>query len=182
MLKPVGNTPSLAYACQAIFWVHYSQCRLQEVLDAVGEAWKHARLAENVAIQAVISLDLGRFLFNINRDAEAWDYLKLSLMKASDIKNWLGVAGGLEYMGYGYLHRDGYQNVFGAYEATAEKYVGTVEAHVTRRCEENMAKIKEKEENTDIVIGFYTSIIYRPSLNVDKTLFYSPCSGILPHL
>jgi hypothetical protein len=78
-------------------------------------------------------------------------------MKASYIGNrLLGVARALEYMGYGYIRRGDYQNAYGGYEAALEKYLGTVdEAHVTERCEENMARIKRKEENPDEAIGFY---------------------------
>jgi len=117
MLKLVGNNPSLAYACQVIFWVHYNVGRLPEALDAIEEAWEHAQLTENVSIQAEIS---GRFLFNANRDAEAWEYIEISLMKASYVGNRFTVAQALEYMGYGYLRRGDYQNAYGAYEAAAE--------------------------------------------------------------
>jgi len=35
--------------------------------------------------------------------------------------------------------------------------------------EENMARIKQKEENPDMVIGFY-----RHNMDIDQTLFYPP--------
>jgi len=60
-------------------------------------------------------------------------------------------------MGYGYLRRGDYQNAYGAYEAAAEKYPGTVSVSGEERCKENMARIKRKQANTDAVIGFYTS-------------------------
>ena len=170
MLKAAENPYNLAEACQVISWVHYRQGRLPEALDAIEEAWKHAQLTENVSIQAVISLDFSKILFSTNRDTEAWEYLELSLMKASYLGNRVVVARALEYMGYGYLRRGDYQNAYGAYEAAAEKYVGTAEACVTRMCEENMARIKRKEEDTDMVIGFY-----RPAIEVDsEILFYPP--------
>ena len=168
MLKAAGNTYNLADAYLSISRVHYSQGRLPEALGAIEEAWKHAQLTENVSIQAVIVLDFSMILFTTNRDTEAWEYLKLSLMKASYLGNRVVVARALEYMGYGYLRRGDYQNAYGAYEAALEKYLGTIdESHATERCEENMARIKEKEENTDTVIGFY-----RPGMDIDKTLFY----------
>ena len=88
-------------------------------------------------------------------------------MKASYVGNRLRVAQILEYMGYGYLRRGDYQNAYSAYEAAAEKCLGTVAAYVAERCKKNMVKIKSKEENTDDVIGFY-----RPTIDHDyKTLF-----------
>ena len=79
------------------------------------------------------------------------------------------VARALEYMGYGYLRRGDYQNANGAYEAAAEKYLGTVDAHVAKVCKDNMAKIERKRGNPGAVVGFY-----RPLLDVDITLFYPP--------
>jgi tetratricopeptide (TPR) repeat protein len=170
MLKAAGNTHNLADAYRITFWVYYDQGRLPEALHAIEEAWKHAQLTENVAIQARISLDFGRFLFSANRDAEAWVYIEISLMKASYIGNRLIVAQALEYMGYGYLRRGDYQNAYSAYEAAAEKYIGTVNANNSvGECKNNMARIKQKQENTETVIGFY-----RPPVDVNKTLFYPP--------
>ena len=167
MLKAAGNTYNLANAYQITSWVHYGQGRLPEALDAIEEAWKYAQLTDKVSIQAAISLHFGRILFSANRDAEAWEYIEISLMKASYIGHRLIVAHALEYMAYGYRRRGDYQNAYGAYEAAGEKYVGTVQAHATRTCEENMARIKQQQENTDKVIGFL-----RHGLDVDSTLFY----------
>jgi len=169
MLKAAGNTYNLATAYQITSWVHYGQSRLPDALDAIEEAWKHAQLTENASIQADISLDFGRILFNANRDAEAWEYIEISLMKASYTGKRLLTSQALDYMGYGYLRRGDYQNAYGAYEAAAEKYVGTVQAHVTWRCEENMARIKRKEENPDMVIGFY-----RPAVDVNSNILFYP--------
>jgi tetratricopeptide (TPR) repeat protein len=169
MLKPVGNIPSLAYACQVIFWVHYNEGRFPEALDAIEEAWQHAKLTENAAIGADISLDFGSILFSTNKDTEAWKHIEISLMKASYSGNRFIVARALEYMGYGYLRRSDYENAYGAYKAAAEKYLGTVDVYSGERCKDNMARIKQKEENTDIVIGFH-----RPGLDVDRSLFYPP--------
>jgi len=120
MLKVAGNTYNLAEAYQITSWVHYRQGRLLEALDAIEQARKHAQLAENVSIQAATSLDISMILFGANRDAEAWEYIEISLMKASSIGRRLTVAQALEYMGYGYLRRGDYQNAYGAYEAAAE--------------------------------------------------------------
>jgi len=169
MLKAVGNTYNLANAYQITSWVHYDQGRLPEALDAIEEAWNHAQLTENVSIQADISLDFGRMLFNANRDAEAWKCIEISLTKASYTGNRLVVAQALECMGYGYLRRGDYQNAYGAYEAATKNYVGTVDARSTERCEENLARLKGKEENTGTIIGFR-----RHGLDFDRTLFYPP--------
>jgi len=94
-------------------------------------------------------------------------------MKASYIGQRYTVACALEYMGYGYLCRGDYQNAHGAYEAAAEKYLGTAYANTGGgRCKDNMARIKQKQGNSDRAIGFH-----RHGLDVDKTLFY-PCSSL----
>ena len=150
--------------------MHYGQGRLPEALDAIKEAWKHAHLTNSVSFQAIISLSFGKILFSVNRDAEAWMYIEISLMKASYIGRRLTVARALEYMGYGYLRTGDYHNAYGAYEAAAEKYIGTVDANTGGvKCKDNMARIKVKVENTDTVIGFH-----RHGLDFDRTLFYPP--------
>jgi tetratricopeptide (TPR) repeat protein len=169
MLEAVGNTPNLAIVCQVISWVHYYEGRSPEALSAIEEAWKHAELTDSPSIQADISLDFSKTLFSVNRDTEAWKYIEISVMKASYTGNYFTVARALEYMGYGYLRRGDYQNAYGAYEAAAEKFLGTVDAHVAERCKDNMTRIEGKQENTDVVIGFY-----RPGIDVDQTLFYPP--------
>ena len=170
MLKAARNTYNLADAYRITSWVHYSLGTLPEALDSIEEAWKLAQLTEDMSIQAVIAVDFGRILFSANRDTEAWEYIEISLMKASYIGSWLTVARALEYMGYGYLCRGDYQHAYGAYEAAAEKYIGTVEADTDGgRCKDNMARIKQKQENTDTVIGFR-----RPGIDVDRTLFLPP--------
>jgi tetratricopeptide (TPR) repeat protein len=172
MLEGVGNTHNIAYAYQSISWVHYDEHRFPEALDTIEEAWKYAKLTDNPFIQSGISLDLARIFFSANRDTEAWEHLKITLMKASYIGHRLIVARALEYMGYGYLRRGDYQNAYGAYEAAAEKYLSTVDVHGAERCKDNMTRIEGKQENTDVVIGFY-----RPSIDGDQTLFY-PHSSI----
>jgi len=170
MLKATSNIPNLASAFRVISWVHYDGHTLPAALDAAEEAWKHAKLTDSQSIQADISLDLGRILFSANRDAEAWEYIEISLMKASHIGERFTAARALEYMGYGYLRRADYQNAYGAYEAAAKKYVGTVEADIAEVCNENMARIKQEQGNSDTVIGFY-----RHHLDIDsETLFYPP--------
>jgi tetratricopeptide (TPR) repeat protein len=170
MLKAVGNIPNLAAACQIISWVHYNEGRLLEALDATEEARKYAELTDSPFTQATVSLTFGAVLFSANKDAEAWKQIEIALMKASYTGDRFYIARALEYMGYGYLRRGDYQNAYGAYEAAAEKYLGTVHAdRAGGRCEDNMARIKRKQGNPDIVVGFH-----RPGLDVDKTLFYLP--------
>jgi tetratricopeptide (TPR) repeat protein len=170
MLEGVENTYNIAYAYQFTSWVHYDEHRFPEALDTIEEAWKHAKLTDNPLIQLAISLDLARFLFSANRDTEAWEHIKITLMNASYIGHRLIVARALEHMGYGYLRRGDYQNAYGAYEVAAETYLGTVDTHVAKRCKDNMTRIEGKQENSDMVIGFY-----RPWLDVDdSTPFYPP--------
>ena len=56
-------------------------------------------------------------------------------------------------------------------KAAAEKYLGIVDAHYVELYKDNMARIEQKQGNPD-------SRCYRPRSNVDKTLFYLPCSSI----
>ena len=167
MLRAVGNTPNLANTYRLIARVHYKERRLPEALDAVQEAWK---LMESSAIaNQHISLEFGKILFTANRDTEAWEYIEIALMTASSVGNRHDVAKALEFMGYGYLRRGDYQNAYGAYEAAAEKYPGTVSVLGEERCKENMARIKRKQANTVAVLGFY-----RHGYDVDQSLFYPP--------
>jgi tetratricopeptide (TPR) repeat protein len=170
MLKAAGNTYSLADAHQLTSWLHYDEGRLLEAQDAMEEAWKLVEWTENPSFQADISLDLARALFHTNRDTEAWEYLELTLTKASYVGNRYRVAQALQYMGHGYLRRGDYQNALGAYEAAAEKYLGTANAHAAQRCNDYVARIKQKQGNIDMVIGFH-----RPAIDFDsETRFYPP--------
>ena len=168
MFMAVGNTFRLSFVYQSISWVHEDEHRLLDALDAIQEASKYAELNVNQYFQTSISLDHGRLLFNNNRDTEAWKYIETALNNASYIGNRIQVARALDYMGYGYLRRGDYQNAYGAYEAAAEKYLGTVDARAAEQCKDNMARIELKQGNPDDVIGFY-----RPLLDYQfDTLFY----------
>ena len=169
LFKAMGNTFNLAFAYQSISWLCLAEHRFSDALDAIEEAWKYSKMSANQHFQISISLDHGRILFSNNRDTEAWRHIETALTNASYIGNRLHVARALDYMGYGYLRRGDYQNAYSAYEAAAEKYLGTVEAPTVKRCKDNMAGIELKQGNPDAVIGFY-----RPPLDIDKTLFYAP--------
>jgi len=169
-LKAVGNTYNLANAYQIISWVHYDEGRFPAALDAAEEAFKLAELTDNPLFQAEISMDLGKILFSANRDTKAWEHIEIALMMASCARNRLTIARSLEYMGYGYLRKGDYKNAYGAYEAAAENYLDTLYVNDPKRCSDNMARIKQKEENPDAVVGFY-----RPAIDIDwHTLFYPP--------
>jgi tetratricopeptide (TPR) repeat protein len=169
MLRAVGNTPNLANSCRFIARVHYKERRIPEALDAVQEAWELIQSSAMANQQEYISMEFGKILFSANRDTEAWKYIEIALMKASSIGNPHDIAKALEFMGYGYLRRGDYQNAYGAYEAAAEKYTGTVSVSGEERCKENMARIQQKQANTDAVIGFY-----RHGYDADQSLFYPP--------
>jgi len=169
MLKAAQDNYNLAEAYQVTSWVHLDGSRLPEAMDTIEDAWKHAQLAENASVQADISLDIGRILFAANKDQEAWKYFEITLMKASYIGNRLRVAEVLECMGNGYLCRRDYQNAYGAYEAAAEKYLGTAASFGHERCYDNMDRINCKKENPHMVVGFH-----RHYLDIDETLFYLP--------
>ena len=170
VFKAVGNTFHLASAYQCISWVHRQENRPLYALDSIEEAWKYAKLSASQYIQMCISLDFGIILFSTNQDAKAWQHIEIALKNASYFGDRQLVARALEYMGYGYLRRGDYPNAYGAYEAAAENFHGTVEAEAATRCKNSMAMIERKQGNLNSVIGFY-----RPPLEIDNSLFYPPC-------
>ena len=169
VFKAVGDPYDIARAYQVISWVHLGEHRFLDALNSIEEAWKYAKLTASRYCQMCVSLDFGRILFNINRDTKASKYIEIALINASYIGDSLQAARALDYMGYGYLRRDDYQNAYGAYQAAAEKYHVTIFTGFAERCKNNMAKIERKQGNPDAVVGFY-----RPSIDIDQTLFYPP--------
>jgi tetratricopeptide (TPR) repeat protein len=171
VFKAVGSTYNLASAYHSISWVHETEHRFSDALDAIEEAWKYAELTTSRFCRMPISLTFSRILFKTDQDTKAWKYIEISLINASYIGDSLYVARALEYMGYGYLRIDDYQNAYGAYEAAAEKYLGTVDALVAKVCKNNMARIENKQRNPHTVAAFF-----RPGLDTDnsKTLFNPP--------
>ena len=154
------------------FWtahVHYSEKRLPEALDAAEEAWKLSEPDNNLVGQAQNSFILGMILFAANRDTEAWKYMEISLSKNLELGNRCESAIAMEYMGYGYLRRGDYLNAYGAYEAAAKSYLGTVDEELgCTKCKDNMAKIKDMQKNPDLNVGFE-----RPSSDINwPSLFY----------
>jgi tetratricopeptide (TPR) repeat protein len=105
--------------------------------------------------------------FTANRDTEAWKLAEIALMKASHLGDRLTIASTLELMGYGYLRRGDYENAYGAYEAAAQKFPGTIYASREQVCKDNMARIKRKQRNPDAEVGFH-----RSDLDIDRSLFY----------
>ena len=170
--KPkIMGTNYLPDACSSIALVHYYENRLPEALDAVKEAWMHAKSSNSLVDQAQISLVFGMILFSANKDTEAWKYIEISFKKNSHLGNRLDSATALEYMGYGYLRRGDYLNAFDAYEAAAENYLGTVDEEIDgTTCRDNMIKIKDKQRNPDLNVGYE-----RPRMDKDwSSLFYFP--------
>ena len=153
----------------SIAFVHYREKRLPEALDAAEEAWKISEPLNNLVARAGISLLLGIILFSANRDTEAWKYMEISRTKNLELGNRLESASTLEYMGYGYLRRGDYLNAYGAYEAAAESYFGTVDEEIDgTTCKNNMAKIKDMQRNPDSNVGFQ-----RPRHDINwPSLFY----------
>ena len=147
--------------------VHYREERFPEALHAAEEAWKLSEPRNNLVDQAQKSFLLVRILFSANRDTEAWKYMEISLKKNLELGNRRDSARTLEYMGYGYLRRGDYPNAYGAYEAAAESYLGTVHEERSRiRCKDNMAKVKDLQKNADPNVDFerLRFDINRPSL------------------
>jgi tetratricopeptide (TPR) repeat protein len=177
LLKVLKNDANLAYAYQITARVHYHQHQLQDALAAVEDAWKYAELSDSPYIQAFVSQEHARILFSADRDREAWACLEVSLMMAAQVGNRGEVAKALEYMGYGYLRRGDYENAYGAYEAAAVEYCKSGEAWVEETCGDNLARIKRKQEENEVVIGFR-----RPHLSVEKSLFYGPVQVSVGHV
>jgi tetratricopeptide (TPR) repeat protein len=167
IFEAVGSNLYLALSYRWISRAHVGEHRLPDALEAMEEAWKYIKLTDHRFDQSNISLDLSIILFKTNQDSKAWKYIKIALINASYIGARLNVGHALVYMGYGYLRRGDYQNAYGAYDAAAEKYSGTIYAGSGQHCKENMARIKRKQRNPDEVVGFY-----RHFLDRDNTLFY----------
>ena len=155
--------------------VHYHEKRLPEALDAAEEAWKLSQPRNNLVEQAPLSYLLGKILFSLNRDIEAWKYMEISLTKNLELGNRRESAMTLEYMGYGYLRRGDYFNAYGAYKAAAESYLGTEdEERSCTRCKDNMAKIKDMQKNPDLNVGFE-----RPPFDINwRSLFYPGAASV----
>jgi len=172
-LKVMGSI-YLSDACYSIAFVLYHENRIPEALDTIKEAWKYTESGNSLVNQAQISLVFGMILFSANRDREAQKYMEISFMKNSHLGNRRDSATALEYMGYGYLRRGDYVNAYGAYEAAAELYIGTVDEESDgTTCKETMVKIKEKQKNPDSNIGFE-----RPRSDIDWSLFYPAVQDI----
>jgi tetratricopeptide (TPR) repeat protein len=175
-LKVTGSSFLLSGAFRTIAFVHYNENRLLDALDAMKEAWELAESSNSLVYQAQSSFYLGGILFSADRDAEAWKYIEIFLRKSSILGIQYDKATALEYMGYGYLRRGDYLNAYGAYEAAAENYRGTddEESDVTTRCKDNMAKIKVKQKNPDLNVGFV-----KPRFDRDcSSLFYPTVQDI----
>ena len=166
----------LTEVCFWIAHVHYGDNRLPEALDAVKEAWEHAELSNNLMDRSETSFLFGMILFSANRDAEAWKYMEICLMTNLELGNRRDCATALEYMGYGYLRIGDYVNAYGAYEAAAEKYRGTVDEEIWgTTCKDNMAKIRDKQRNPDLNIGFE-----RPGRDKDRCSLFYPAVQDIP--
>ena len=161
-----GNLNHDVYHLIAI--VHYHEKRFPEALDAAEEAWKISE-HNSLVNQAQISFLLCAILFSANIDTEAWKYMEISLTKNLELGNRCDSVRMLEYMGYGYLRRGDYLNAYGAYEAVAQSYLGTIDEEPDgTMCKDNMAKIMDMQKNPGLNIGFT-----RPRTDINsRSLFY----------
>jgi tetratricopeptide (TPR) repeat protein len=171
--KLMGSGSYLSEIYNSIAVLHYYENRLPEALDAAKEAWKFSESHTSLLAHARTSYIFGMVLFSANKDTEAWKYMEISLTKNLELGNRRISASTLEYMGYGYLRKGDYHNAYGAYEAAAERFLGTVyEEPDCSRCKENMAKIKDMQKNPELNVGFE-----RPrSDNERPSLFYPAAS------
>ena len=174
-VKQMGITSLSSDIYFWIAYVHYHEKRIPEALDAAEEAWKLSEPRNNLVVQALRSFLVGVILFSANRDTEAWKYMEISLTKSLELGNRRDSAMTLEYMGYGYLRRGDYVNAYDAYKASAESYLGTVDEEPgCTRCNYNMAKIKDMQNNPYLNVGFE-----RPSFDINwPSLFYPGAVGV----
>ena len=174
VFENVRHTLNLARAYHAISWVHLDEYRIQDALDTIEKAWKYAQLTTSRYFEMSISLTYAKILFSANHDTKAWEYIEISLINASYIGDSYEVARALEYMGYGYIRRGDYQNAYGAYEAAAEKFLGTIYSSAVNRCKNNMVRIERKQGDPDAVVSFY--------MPDNLTLFYPPVQAFATEL
>ena len=171
--KQIGDVNLSSSIYYWIALVHYYEKRLPEALDAAEEAWKLSESSNSLVDQAIDSYLLGRILFSANRDTEALKYMEISLTKNLELGNRRESAGSLEYMGYGYLRRGDYLKAYGAYEAAADSYLGTVDEEPDgTTCKDNMSKIKDMLKNPDLNIGFK-----RPVNDINWPSLFYPCAA-----
>jgi tetratricopeptide (TPR) repeat protein len=166
MLEAVKNIPNLATAYLVIAYIHYRERRLPEALDAIQEAWKLVESSDSP--NSNVSMDFAMYQFTANQDAEAWKHAEIALMKASHFGDRLIIAQTLEIMGYGYLRRGDYENAYGAYEAAAKNFHGTVDERGQQVCKDNMVRIRMKQREPEARVGFTRCDMY------SDTLYYPP--------
>ncbi|KDR85866.1 hypothetical protein GALMADRAFT_234981 [Galerina marginata CBS 339.88] len=169
MLKgvAVGNGPFLTTAYSTAAEVQYREGRVMDALATIEEAWKLAQTIEIPFLQAAVTRNLCVFLFRVDRDAEAWHYLKMYLTNSLHLGNQSELAIALHYMGYGYLRQGDYRNAHSAYEAATERYVSTGAAWGVGICKDNIARIEQKLADPNSGVGFT-----RPSYENNKSLYY----------
>ena len=171
--KQIGDVDLSSGIYYYIADLHYREKRLPEALDAAEEAWKLCQTHNNLVNQALFSYLLVKILFSANRDTEAWKFMEISLTNNLELGNRRDSAMTLEYMGYGYLRRGDYLKAYGAYEAAADSYLGTdLEEPDGTTCKDIMAKIKDKQKNPDLNIGFE-----RPRNDNDYPSLYYPSAA-----
>ncbi|KDR85865.1 hypothetical protein GALMADRAFT_234980 [Galerina marginata CBS 339.88] len=174
VLKGVGNAVFLTSTYCTIAEVQYKEGKVMEALATIKEAWKLAEAIDIPSVQAVVTRDLCVVLFRVDRDAEAWHYLKIYLTNSLHLGNQSELAIALHYMGYGYLRQGDYQNASSAYKAAAEKYVGTGTAWGEGICKDNIARIEQKLADPNSGVGFI-----RPPYENNTSLYY-PINGQVP--
>jgi len=176
MMKDLGCTSDRVSALYGKAWCLDRLCVSdEEVHRALQETWEIARHVEFSNDHGAILVLLGLVFVRMGRLVDAMNAFEKSLGAYQYIGSGLGIALALDHIGFVYLHTGAYSDAFSAFEAAADAYAGLGKKSPDGRkygprCRENMARIKQKQENPHQRIWFY-----RPrSAREEKELFYPP--------
>jgi len=156
---------------RALDWLYVPD---EQVLEAAQEAWEVVEHLDPSPICGHIPWLSGMVLIRMGQLVGASQFFEKYLRTSQYVGGVLDIADALSCFGYLYLHTGAYSDAYSAFEAAAEKYADLGDESPDRqvfepRCRENMERIKLKQENPDLRIGFY-----RPRCDRDeyRDLFY----------
>jgi len=167
-------------AASALFGKAFTLNRLyipdEQVLDAVRKAWEAVKFLEPSPIYGDILLLSGMVLLRMGRLIDASHYFERCLSAQQYVGATCAAADALSWFGHMYLHTGAYSDAYSAFEVAAKKYADLGDESPDRRryepkCRENMERIKLKQENLDLRIGFYRQ---RGDRDQYRDLFYPP--------
>ena len=127
-------------------------CRLDQALELIQEI-------DDPYIHGGILLTYGTVLLDMNRNAEAMEYLMKALCDYQLLGSVLGLAQTLEYIGYTYLRMNEYQEAATTYQEATERYVivgakAALGQAGKEQCRRNLDLIKRKQKNQHEIVEF----------------------------